>query len=77
VIDRMARASLTWRWYARKYGLTAAEARAVAAHPRIVDLEIGLDAWRERHGWPAAASPLTRGRLLEIAGVRADETVEP
>lgn len=49
----------------KAYGLTAEEARRVEARPEVLQ---ALDAWRVQNGLPATASPLTRGKLLELLG---------
>lgn len=68
---RRARASaeetFTRRWYSRKYGLSASETTRLLRCGRLDLLERDLDAWRAQHGFPATTSPLSRGKLLELA----------
>lgn len=55
------------RWYAKKYGLTYDEARALAWLIENDDqLEARIEDWRSKHGYPAADSPLARGIVVDI-----------
>lgn len=50
---------------ARKYGLKKSEAEKLATSPLQHQIVADHERWRERHGWPAADSPLSRGKLLK------------
>lgn len=52
------------RFEAKKYGLTHAEALRLVKHPRFLSIRREVESWREKHGFPAANSSLTRGYLL-------------
>jgi len=56
------------RLIADRYGLTAAEARHLATHPRVVEIRDQHERWLMAHGYPAPSSSLSRGKLLEMMG---------
>lgn len=58
------------RWFSKKYGLTAEQARKFIANPNRARIERSLESWRERNGFPAPNSPLVRGKLIEDAGLK-------
>ena len=53
------------RFDAKKYGLTLEEALRFVKHPRYLSIRDEVERWRERHGFPAANSSLTRSYLLD------------
>lgn len=53
-------------WYAKKYGISFTEARALAEHSNWHKIESYLETWRSENGLPAASSPLSRGKLLSL-----------
>ena len=54
------------RWYARKYGLSTAEANRMANRENVEELEREHEAWRVSHGMPAANSAISRGKLQRM-----------
>jgi hypothetical protein len=53
------------RFLAKKYGLTAKEAKKLASHPDQKGLIRKVERWRDQHG-VAPASPQARGMLLTL-----------
>ncbi len=54
------------RFYAKKYGLTAAEATGFVSHARRKEIEEHVEKWRQQNGFLAANSPPARGLLLSL-----------
>jgi hypothetical protein len=54
------------RWYSRKYGLTNVQATSLLQTHSAQEIDRDVEAWREKHGLPAANSPLARGKVLEL-----------
>jgi len=50
----------------RQYGINAEESRKLLNHPRYYDIKEAHYVWRERYGFPAEDSPLSRGKLIEL-----------
>ena len=57
------------RFLARKYGLKPDEAMALVRHPNQKAIIDGHETWREKNGFPAPDSPLSRGKLLSAIKV--------
>lgn len=54
------------RSLAKKYGLKRVEAVDLVQHPRFDRVIDDHERFRERHGLPAADSPISRGELLRL-----------
>jgi hypothetical protein len=65
------------RLIADRFGLTAAEARHLATHPRVVEIRDQHERWLMAHGYPAPSSSLSRGKLLEMMGYGRDRAANP
>ena len=56
------------RWNRNKYGLSSEESDFLVTHQRFEQIEIAHEQWREKHGYPAANSSISRGMLLDMMG---------
>lgn len=54
----------------KRYGLTLPEATTLVKDKRYPGIVKTIEDWRGRHGWPAANSPLSRGYVYELLGLR-------
>jgi hypothetical protein len=62
------------RFLAKKYGLKSDEAKKLANHPKSRSIIAAHEKWRDANGLPAASSPLSRGKLLDMLKEEVDET---
>jgi hypothetical protein len=56
----------------RRFGLTLPEATTLVRDKRYPGILKTIEDWRARHGWPAANSPLSRGYVYELLGLRPE-----
>lgn len=56
----------------KRFGLTLPEAMQLVKDKRYPGILKTIDDWRARHGWPAANSPLSRGYIYELLGLRPE-----
>ena len=54
----------------KRFGLTLPEAMKLVKDKRYPGILKTIDDWRLRHGLPATSSPLTRGYIYELLGIK-------
>jgi hypothetical protein len=60
------------RFYEKKYGISAEDARKLVTSPRRKKIEHDIEEWRSQYGYPESSSPLVRGyardKIRTLAG---------